>query len=193
MAAGWRPRIRAVAGLHDVADRAARRAVGDGQEHDRGQDRRHQTDARPHCVDPYIRYRTTRASAPCSTAVVHRHPRRRFTYGAMVCRPPAEGRYPVGPHCPELLSRSAAVVARAWAAAERATGTRNGEQRDVVEPDRSHLWIDAGSPPCSPQIPTSRPASSTRPLSTAIFISAGDGVVQGLERVDRQDARPRRT
>ena len=32
-----------------------------------------------------------------------------------------------------------------------------------MRPIASHLWIEAGSPPCSPQMPTSRSGRSTRP------------------------------
>ena len=50
--------------------------------------------------------------------------------------------------------------------------------------------MEAGSPPCSPQMPTSRPGRAARPFSTAIRISPADadGVERlGEERVVRQD------
>ena len=41
--------------------------------------------------------------------------------------------------------------------------------RHVVQPDRSQLWIDSGSPPCSPQMPILRSGRVARPFSTAVL------------------------
>jgi hypothetical protein len=59
----------------------------------------------------------------------------------------------------------------AWAAASLAIGTLKGEQLTYVKPALKQNSTEAGSPPCSPQIPTLRSGLVARPFSTAILIN----------------------
>src|SRR4029078_5809135 len=55
----------------------------------------------------------------------------------------------------------------AWAAARRATATRNGAQETYSSPPPWKKPLERGSPPCSPQTPTFRPGFASRPRFVA--------------------------
>jgi len=56
----------------------------------------------------------------------------------------------------------------AWAAASRAIGTRERLNSDIGQVILVTKFDEAGSPPCSPQIPTLRFDLVARPFSTAL-------------------------
>jgi hypothetical protein len=77
----------------------------------------------------------------------------------------------------------------ACAAASLAIGTRKGEQETQSSPVRSQKAMEAGSPPCSPQMPSLRPGALLAAAFGADLHQRADAfLVDRDEGVDGEDA-----